>query len=93
MKLSFSSSLNSDIDSLTTAMIAKPMGSNMIVVEVFIIHMLSKHELTINPAMIDLPLVPVNLRMVRAMRLCRLHFWIAIERKKPPKNKKIFLFA
>ena len=74
-------------------MIAKPIGSNMIVVEVFIIHILSKQELNMKPPIIDLPLVPVYFKTVKAIRLCRLHFWMAMDKKNPPKKRKTFLFA
>jgi hypothetical protein len=74
-------------------MIAKPIGSNMIVVEVFIIHILSRQELNMNPPIIDLPPVPVNFKTVKAIRLCRLHFCMAIDKKNPPKKRNTFLFA
>ena len=57
------------MDSLTTAIMAKPIGKSMIVVEVFIIHMLSRQELSIKPPIIDLPLVPVYFKTFNAMRL------------------------
>jgi hypothetical protein len=65
----------------------------MIVVEVFIIHILSRQELNMNPPIIDLPPVPVNLKTVKAIRLCRLHFCMAMDKKNPPKNRNTFLLA
>ena len=68
-------------------MIAKPIGKSMMVVEVFMIHMLSKPALNIKPPMIDLPPVPVYLRMFNAILLCKFDFCIAIDKKKPPKKR------
>ena len=57
------------MDSFTTAIMAKPIGRSIIVVEVFMIHMLNTQELSINPPIIDFPLVPVYFKTFNAMRL------------------------
>ena len=68
-KFTFSESLKFFPDSFTTEIIARPIGSSMTVVEVFMIHILKRHELTMKPAMMDLPAVPVRSSTLSAILL------------------------
>ena len=69
-----------------------PIGNNIRVVDVFIIH-IDKNALTpIKPAINVDPSFPENLNIPNAIRSWRLALWILNAIINPPKNKKIFLF-
>ncbi len=65
------------------------MGSSIITVAVFDIHMDKRNDAAINPKRILDGLVPVSSKMRNAMRLCNSHLSMASATKKPPINKKI----
>jgi hypothetical protein len=77
----------------TTEHIARPIGNNIRVVDVFITHMLIKAETSMNPPISLGPSEPSLLIIINARRLWRPDLSIDRAIKKPPKKRYMFLFA
>ena len=71
----------------TTPAIARPIGSNIKVVDVFIIHILINALTNIKPPIRYFASVPIKRSILRAILLCRLTFSIARANMKPPRNR------
>ena len=70
-----------------TAITDSTIGNNIIVVDVFVIHMLSMAQTNMKPPMSRFPSVPVLSRMASAMRRCRFQRSSASAIRKPPRNR------
>ena len=70
-------------------MIAIAIGTIIMVVAVFDIHMDKNQVATMNPRRIRLGLMPISRMMRRAMRRCRFHFCIASAMMNPPTKRKM----
>ena len=73
-------------------MIDTAIGNNIIVVEVFMTHMLSRPLASIKAPISERPLVPASRNTLSAIRRCRFQRCIANATMKPPRNRKITLF-
>ncbi len=73
--------------SVTTAATETAIGSNIIVVEVFVIHIDRTAATTIKPKISFAPSVPVRDRIAKAMRLCKFQRSTAKANIKAPKNR------
>ena len=71
----------------TTEQIARPIGSNIRVVDVFITHILIKADTSMNPPISLGPSEPSFLIIINASRLCSPDLSIDSAIKKPPKKR------
>ncbi len=70
-----------------TPITERTIGSSIMVVDVFVIHMLSNAQTSMNPPTRRLPSVPTRSRIASAMRRCRFHFSSASAMMNPPMNR------
>jgi hypothetical protein len=63
------------------------IGSSIMVVDVFVIHMLSKAQTSMKPPISRLPSVPTRARIASVIRRWRFHFYSASAMMNPPKNR------
>ena len=86
-KILFSSSTVAGL-SLSSLIMAIPMGSIITEVAVFEIHIDKKAVATIKPKITYRTSEPMKEMILMAMRLCKFHFSIPIAIRNPPKYKK-----
>ena len=88
----FSLDEKSGIDSATELQTAKPIGSNISVVEVFITHILINADTTIKPPTNIAPLLPTLTSILKANLLCKPDASIPSASMNPPRKRYIFGF-
>ncbi len=80
---------SSPTTSVKAVITEKAIGSIIMAVAVFDIHMDKKAAANIKPNKIMIGLLPVRDRIFRAMRLCRFHFSSARAMMNPPIYRKM----